>query len=110
LKRTFFCLYYSTNGRRSESSNVKREEDWFLDFLKIGFKVRANPVGVFMSELPKIRFIDAKRVSSVLGVSEKWVYKHQKRIPGYLKLEGKILFNEEVFFKELAKLSGQRLY
>lgn len=53
------------------------------------------------------KYLSVKEVASILGVSVKFVYVHLKEIPGYLKLAGKILFDAEILFRELKRLSKE---
>ncbi|MFH1052736.1 MAG: helix-turn-helix domain-containing protein [bacterium] len=47
--------------------------------------------------------LTVKQVASLLGMSNKWVYRHKDEIPGYFKIAGAILFDKEIFFKELKR-------
>jgi hypothetical protein len=49
------------------------------------------------------QYLSVKEVSKILGVSDKFVFLHQKEIAGYVKIAGKILFDAEILYKELKK-------
>jgi len=53
------------------------------------------------------KYLSVKEVSQILGVSEKFVYLHQKSIAGYLRVAGKILFDAEILYKELKRSTGR---
>jgi len=52
-------------------------------------------------------FLSVGEVASLLGASTKWVYSHQKEIPGRVKLAGLIRFNREILLKELESLASR---
>ena len=47
------------------------------------------------------KFLSVGEVANLLGVSEKWVYSHQKEIPGRIKIAGLIRFNQDILLEEL---------
>ena len=59
-------------------------------------------------EFPK--YLSVKQVASILSVSDKFVYLHQREVPGYLTVAGKVLFDADVLLKELKKRSTGRAY
>jgi len=50
-------------------------------------------------------YLTVKEVASLLGKSGKFVYQHQREIPGSFKLAGAILFDKEILMSELRKLA-----
>lgn len=54
------------------------------------------------------QYLCVKDVANILKVKEKFVYKHQKEIPGYLRVAGKPMFDADILYKELKKLASAR--
>ena len=46
-------------------------------------------------------YLAVKEVAALLGVSDKFVYKHQKEIPGRVKIGSLIRWDKEVLTEEL---------
>jgi excisionase family DNA binding protein len=52
-------------------------------------------------------FLSVKEVSSLLGISEKTVYRMKAEIPGYFRLGSMIFFDKELLLEELKKRAKQ---
>lgn len=57
-------------------------------------------------EFPK--YLNVGKVSDILGLSSKWVYLHKEEVPGFLRIGKAILFDADILYKELKRLSSQR--
>lgn len=44
-----------------------------------------------------------QQVADYIGVSAKWVYRHQKEIPGWIKIGSLIRFNPKILIEECSK-------
>lgn len=47
------------------------------------------------------QFLSVKEAAAILGMSNKWVYKVAKRLPGYKVICGVIKFHTDTFLKGL---------
>jgi predicted DNA-binding transcriptional regulator AlpA len=54
------------------------------------------------------KFLSVKEVAGLLGTSVKWVYAHQRLLPGRIKIAGLIRFDRERLLKELASRPEKR--
>jgi hypothetical protein len=52
-------------------------------------------------------YLSVGEVAQLLGVSVKFVYKHGRELPGYLKIAGLIRFDRDVLQSRLKELASQ---
>lgn len=51
------------------------------------------------------QYLFVKEVANLLGMSEKWVYRHKTKITGYFRLSGKDFFDEKALLEWINKHS-----
>jgi predicted DNA-binding transcriptional regulator AlpA len=52
-------------------------------------------------------YLTVGEVAQLVGKSQKWVYQHQREIPGWFTLAGSILFDRTILIEELKKRAKQ---
>lgn len=52
-------------------------------------------------------FITVGECATLFGKSQKWVYQHQREIPGWFTVCGSIFFDRQILLAELEKLAKQ---
>ena len=50
------------------------------------------------------RFLSVGEVALLLGMSNKWVYRHKAELPGFFKLAGTIFFDREILLSSCGDL------
>ena len=58
--------------------------------------------------MSQTKFLCAKEVAQLLGVSLKWVYAHQQEIPGRIKIAGLIRWDETILLNSVKEQAAQK--